>query len=70
MDTYRKSGDFEPIVHLQETATDKVANMMSTVGSTGSDLNGYAVANACKILKERLKPYREKGDATINEVKG
>ncbi|RIB14481.1 molybdopterin binding aldehyde oxidase/xanthine dehydrogenase [Gigaspora rosea] len=47
-------------VHLMETATNLVINATSTAGSTGSDLNGYAVHNACKILAERLKPYCEK----------
>ncbi|CAG8771433.1 14429_t:CDS:10, partial [Gigaspora margarita] len=47
-------------VHLMESATNIVINSSVTAGSTGSDLNGYAVHNACKILAERLKPYREK----------
>lgn len=31
-----------------------------TAGSAGSDLQGYAVHNACAELSKRLQPYREK----------
>ncbi|CAG8481826.1 9875_t:CDS:10, partial [Acaulospora colombiana] len=47
-------------VHLMETSTNVVINTSPTAASVSSDLNGYAVANACKTLAERLKPYREK----------
>jgi xanthine dehydrogenase/oxidase len=47
-------------IHIQETATDKVPNTSPTAASTGSDLNGMAVLEACKTLYERLKSYREK----------
>ena len=36
------------------TATDKVPNTSPTAASSGSDLNGGAVKNACETLKERL----------------
>ncbi|XP_072388344.1 xanthine dehydrogenase-like isoform X1 [Diabrotica undecimpunctata] len=46
-------------IHISETATDKVPNTSATAASTGSDLNGMAVVNACDKLNERLKPYKE-----------
>ncbi|CAG8438485.1 13497_t:CDS:10 [Dentiscutata heterogama] len=56
-------------VHLMESATNIVINASPTAGSTGSDLNGFAVHNACKILVERLKPYREKmPDKSFQEI--
>jgi xanthine dehydrogenase/oxidase len=47
-------------VFISETATNTVANTSSTAASASSDLNGYAVWNACKQLNERLEPYRQK----------
>lgn len=47
-------------VYISETATNTVANSSSTAASASSDLNGYAIFNACEQLNERLKPYREK----------
>ncbi|KAF2257019.1 xanthine dehydrogenase/oxidase [Trematosphaeria pertusa] len=47
-------------VFISETATNTVANASSTAASASSDLNGYAIFNACKQLNERLQPYREK----------
>ena len=47
-------------VHVSETATTTVANASATAASASSDLNGYAIANACAQLNERLGPYREK----------
>lgn len=41
-------------IRLMPTRTDKVPNTSATAASTGSDLNGAAVQNACEILKERL----------------
>lgn len=57
-------------VHISETATNTVANTSSTAASASSDLNGYAVWNACKILKERLAPYYEKfgADAPLSKI--
>ncbi|MCA9569229.1 MAG: xanthine dehydrogenase molybdopterin binding subunit, partial [Myxococcales bacterium] len=43
------------IVH-QTTSTAKVPNTSATAASSGSDLNGQAVAVACETLVERLKP--------------
>lgn len=47
-------------VFISETATNTVANTSSTAASASSDLNGYAIFNACEQLNERLQPYREK----------
>jgi xanthine dehydrogenase/oxidase len=47
-------------VLISETATNTVANTSATAASASSDLNGYAIWNACQELNERLKPYREK----------
>ncbi len=47
-------------VFISETATNTVANTSSTAASASSDLNGYAIFNACAQLNERLQPYREK----------
>ena len=53
-----------------ETATNIVINTSATAASVGSDINGYAVLNACKVLSERLKPYREKmPDKSFKEVR-
>lgn len=47
-------------VFISETATNTVANTSSTAASASSDLNGYAIFNACEQINERLKPYRAK----------
>lgn len=48
------------MVHVNETATDKVPNASPTAGSMSTDLYGMAVLNACEQIEARLKPYREK----------
>ncbi|KAL2866591.1 putative xanthine dehydrogenase HxA [Aspergillus lucknowensis] len=56
-------------VFISETATNTVANTSSTAASASSDLNGYAIFNACEQLNERLRPYREKmPSATMKEL--
>ena len=57
-------------VHISETSTQTVANTSSTAASASSDLNGYAVANACTQLRERLAPYYEKlgADAPLSKI--
>ncbi|MEZ4322930.1 MAG: xanthine dehydrogenase molybdopterin binding subunit [Myxococcota bacterium] len=45
----------QDIVHAH-TSTAKVPNTSATAASSGSDLNGQAVASACRQLVERLKP--------------
>ena len=57
-------------VYISETATNTVANTSSTAASASSDLNGYAVFNACDQLNKRLAPYREKlgKDAPLKQI--
>jgi xanthine dehydrogenase large subunit len=43
-------------VRLMPTRTDKVANTSATAASSGTDLNGAAVAHACARIIERLTP--------------
>jgi xanthine dehydrogenase/oxidase len=57
-------------VFISETATNTVANASSTAASASSDLNGYAIWNACEQINERLKPYKEKlgPDTSMKEL--
>ena len=57
-------------VYISETATNTVANASATAASASSDLNGYAIFNACTQINERLAPYREKlgPDATMKQL--
>lgn len=43
-------------IRLMSTATDKVPNTSATAASSGSDLNGAAVQQACQKLIKRLRP--------------
>jgi xanthine dehydrogenase large subunit len=43
-------------VRVMHTSTDKVPNTSATAASSGSDLNGQAVKQACEVLRERLRP--------------
>jgi xanthine dehydrogenase molybdopterin binding subunit/xanthine dehydrogenase small subunit len=43
-------------IRLMPTSTDKVPNTSATAASSGADLNGAAVRNACATLRERLAP--------------
>ncbi|KAJ8045307.1 Xanthine dehydrogenase/oxidase [Holothuria leucospilota] len=47
-------------IHTSETSTDKVPNTPGTAASTGSDLNGMAVKQACEKILHQLKPVIEK----------
>ncbi|KAK2736593.1 hypothetical protein FQN57_000710 [Myotisia sp. PD_48] len=56
-------------VYISETATNTVANTSPTAASASSDMNGYALFNACEQLNERLKPYRKKlPNSTMKEL--
>ncbi|KAJ9353949.1 putative xanthine dehydrogenase HxA [Paecilomyces variotii] len=56
-------------VFISETATNTVANTSSTAASASSDLNGYAIFNACQQINHRLRPYREKmPNASMKEL--
>lgn len=41
-------------VRVMKTRTDKVPNTSATAASSGADLNGAAVRNACETLRSRL----------------
>jgi xanthine dehydrogenase large subunit len=43
-------------VRLMPTRTDKVPNTSATAASAGTDLNGAAVLDACRQVRERLLP--------------
>ena len=43
-------------LRVMPTRTDKVPNTSPTAASSGSDLNGAAVADACRTLRARLAP--------------
>ncbi len=43
-------------IRMMPTSTDKVPNTSATAASSGADLNGAAVRNACTTLRERLAP--------------
>ncbi|XP_076033762.1 xanthine dehydrogenase rosy [Oratosquilla oratoria] len=45
-------------IYINETSTDKVPNTSPTAASASSDLNGMAVLNACKKIKQRLEPFQ------------
>lgn len=57
-------------IFTQDSSTYQIANASPTAASSGSDLNGMAVKNACDQLNDRLKPYREKfgKDAPLKEI--
>jgi len=57
-------------VHIAETNTDKVANTTATAASSGSDLNGGAIHDACDQLLERLKPFLDEERAKLNDGAG
>ena len=52
-------------VRVMSTRTDKVPNTSATAASSGSDLNGAAVADACAQLKARLAEVAA-GDTSIS----
>lgn len=45
-------------VHIEETATDKVANSSPSAASLSTDLYVMATLDACRQIIERLKPIR------------
>ena len=52
----RELGLLPSQIRLMTTTTDKIPNTSATAASSGADLNGAAVANACMILRKRLTP--------------
>ncbi|GES65214.1 xanthine dehydrogenase [Aspergillus terreus] len=57
-------------IYTQDTSSYQSANPSPTAASSGSDLNGMAIKNACDQLNERLRPYREKfgADAPLSTL--
>ncbi len=56
-------------IRLMHTRTDKVPNTSATAASSGSDLNGMAVADACAKLRARLAPLAaEKLGCAASEI--
>ena len=49
-------GVTEQAVRVMHTSTDKVPNTSPTAASSGSDLNGQAVALACATIRGRMEP--------------
>jgi xanthine dehydrogenase large subunit len=47
-------------VRITPTSTGKVPNTSPTAASSGTDINGEAARAACRVLKERLAPWRER----------
>ena len=43
-------------IRVMSTATDKVPNTSATAASSGTDMNGMAVKDACDQIIERLRP--------------
>jgi xanthine dehydrogenase molybdopterin binding subunit/xanthine dehydrogenase small subunit len=70
----RELGLPENRIRMMQTVTDKVPNTSATAASSGADLNGAAVRNACITLRERLTPVaaevlsRRNGDAVAPEL--
>jgi xanthine dehydrogenase large subunit len=53
-------------IRLMPTRTDKVPNTSATAASAGTDLNGAAVADACRQLKTRLDAVAATLDKTAS----
>ena len=47
-------------VRITSTSTAQVPNTSPTAASSGTDINGEAARAACRVLKERLAPFRER----------
>lgn len=45
---------------MMPTSTDKIPNTSATAASSGADLNGQAIKDACETLKQRLAPVAAK----------
>ena len=53
-------------IRLMHTRTDKVPNTSATAASSGTDLNGAAVADACRQLRERLDQIRKEAGKDLS----
>lgn len=50
------------MIRITSTRTDKVPNTSATAASSGTDMNGMAVQDACMQLKQRLADHLDKDD--------
>ncbi len=50
------------MIRITSTRTDKVPNTSATAASSGSDMNGMAVQDACMQLKQRLADFLDKDE--------
>ncbi|CAM9401688.1 unnamed protein product, partial [Discosporangium mesarthrocarpum] len=50
----------DKVVHISETATDRVANSSPTAASISTDLYGMAALDAAQQITARLQPIKEK----------
>lgn len=55
-------------VHVEETASDKVANTMPTAASMSTDLYAMAALDACRQILARLAPLRRSDDEALAAV--
>jgi xanthine dehydrogenase large subunit len=56
-------------VRLAPTRTDKVPNTSATAASSGADLNGGAVKNACEQIRSRLEQVAAGGSGHAADVR-
>ena len=63
----------EQRIKIESTNTSRVPNTSPTAASKGTDLNGFAIIDACRILIDRLKKVAvdelKKNDLTKVEIK-
>lgn len=50
------------MIRITSTRTDKVPNTSATAASSGSDMNGMAVQDACHQIKQRLADHLDKDE--------
>ncbi|TDT76910.1 xanthine dehydrogenase molybdenum binding subunit apoprotein [Litoreibacter halocynthiae] len=53
------------LVKITATDTGKVPNTSATAASSGSDLNGMAVLNACETIKSRMAAFLSDGEVVF-----
>jgi xanthine dehydrogenase large subunit len=56
------------MLRIMPTRTDKIPNTSATAASSGSDLNGAAVRDACESLRARLADIAAEHFASSNEL--
>ncbi|SHF17381.1 xanthine dehydrogenase, molybdenum binding subunit apoprotein [Litoreibacter ascidiaceicola] len=55
------------LVKITATDTGKVPNTSATAASSGSDLNGMAVLNACETIKGRMAAFLSDGEVVFED---